>query len=144
MVYEALLLFGVLFIAGYLFDTLTQSRDPGRLWHVRQLWLFAVLGLYFVWFWTHSGQTLAMKTLRIRLVAAGGGKVGYGRAILRYVLCWMFLLPALAESEALGLSGWPALAVVGIALFVPPFYMKFDPEHQFLHDRLARTRLIST
>ena len=144
MVYEGLLLFAVVFIAAYLFDTLTQSRNPERLRHLRQAWLFVMLGVYFVWFWTHSGQTLAMKTWRIRVTDLAGQPLGYGRAIWRYVLSWMFLLPALAVAQVLELHGWQALGLALVALFVPPFAMRWDADGQFLHDRLARTRLIAT
>ena len=60
-VYEGVLLFGVLMISGYLFSTLTQQRHAllGR--HALQGFLFVVLGIYFVWFWSHGGQTVAMK-----------------------------------------------------------------------------------
>lgn len=40
MMYEGVLLFGVVFLAGYAFDTLTQSRDAMMLRHIRQLVLF--------------------------------------------------------------------------------------------------------
>ncbi|NBX55368.1 MAG: RDD family protein, partial [Betaproteobacteria bacterium] len=58
--YEGMLLFGVIFIAGYLFSTLSQSRHglsnrPGL-----QAFVVLVLAIYFTWFW-HKGQTLAMK-----------------------------------------------------------------------------------
>jgi uncharacterized RDD family membrane protein YckC len=86
MLYESMLLFGVLFIAGYFFDTLTQSRHALYLREARQWWFFAVLGLYFVWFWRHGGQTLAMKTWHIRLVKENGERVGLTQALLRYVL----------------------------------------------------------
>ncbi len=143
MIYESLLLFAVVFVAGYLFDTLSQSRNPENLRLARQLWLFLILGVYFVWFWTHGGQTLAMKTWRIRVVANDGQPLGVAHAVLRYLLAWMFLLPALAVAQALDLHGWPALGLIALALLLPPFYMKIDPARQFLHDRLAQTRLIS-
>lgn len=144
MVYEALLLFAVVFIAGYLFDTLTQSRNPENLRHVRQFVLFLMLGLYFVWFWMHGGQTLAMKTWRIRVTTQDGGHLRLGQAILRYLLCWMFLLPALALAEVLQLHGWPALGLTLLALLLPGVIMRFDADRQFLHDRLARTRLTAS
>ena len=144
MVYEGLLLFAVVFIAGYLFDTLTQSRNPENLRHVRQFVLFLMLGLYFVWFWTHGGQTLAMKTWRIRVTGQDGGRLRLGQAILRYLLCWMFLLPALALAEGLQLRGWPALGLTLLALLLPGVIMRFDADRQFLHDRLARTRLTAS
>lgn len=43
MMYEGVLLFGVVFLAGYLFDTLTQSRHALALRHTRQAWLFLVM-----------------------------------------------------------------------------------------------------
>ena len=69
--YEGMLLFGVVFIAGYLFSSLSQTRHaldnrPGL-----QAFLFLILGIYFTWFW-HRGQTLAMKTWHIRVVSATG------------------------------------------------------------------------
>ena len=68
MLYESILLFGVIFAADFAFDILTQSRHALMLRHIRELWLFLVIGLYFVFFWHRSGQTLAMKTSRIRVI----------------------------------------------------------------------------
>lgn len=143
MVYEAMLLFAVVFVAGYLFDTLTQSRHALMLRHARQAWLFVIVGVYFVWFWVHGGQTLAMKTWRIRLSARDGSPLGYGRAIARYLLLWMFVLPTLALVWWLGLQGWEAVAALTAALILPPFYARFDRERQFVHDRLLRTRIVT-
>ncbi|MDM7457289.1 MAG: RDD family protein, partial [Tepidimonas sp.] len=69
--YEGMLLFGVVFIAGYLFSALTQTRHVLDNRHLQQAFLFAVLGVYFTWFW-HKGQTLAMKTWHIRVVDRQG------------------------------------------------------------------------
>jgi uncharacterized RDD family membrane protein YckC len=121
MLYESMLLFGVLFFAGYVFDTLTQSKHALYLRDIRQWWFFSVLGLYFVWFWCNGGQTLAMKTWHIRLVNKDGGPVSVLQSILRYFLCWIFNL-------------------TGIALI----YSFFDKNGLFLQDRLAKTLLIST
>ena len=143
MTYEAMLLFAVAFIAGYLFDALTQSRHALMLRHARQMWLFAVLGGYFVWFWMHGGQTLAMKTWRIRLVGPNGAPVALGRALARYALLWVVVLPTLAILAGLRTGGWVAVIAIGLALVVPPFYALFDRERQFIHDRLLGTRLVS-
>ncbi|NBY27226.1 MAG: RDD family protein, partial [Betaproteobacteria bacterium] len=69
--YEGMLLFGVLFIAGYLFGTLTQTRNAMDNRHGLQAFLFLIFGIYFVWLWS-KGQTLAMKTWNIRLVDVQG------------------------------------------------------------------------
>jgi uncharacterized RDD family membrane protein YckC len=143
MTYEAMLLFAVVFIAGYLFDTLTQSRNALMLRHARQAWLFAVLGLYFVWFWTHGGQTLAMKTWRIRVVGPDGVPLRVGRAVARYVLLWIVVVPVLAIVWLADASHWAAVAALSAALIVPPFYARVDRDGQFIHDRLLGTRLVS-
>ena len=111
--------------------------------HARQGWLFTVLGVYFVWFWMHGGQTLAMKTWRIRLVGPSGSRLVLGRAIARYVLLWIFVLPTLAFLAALGIGGWIAVIALGLALVLPPFYALFDRERQFIQDRLLGTRLVT-
>ncbi|GAA4328041.1 RDD family protein [Pigmentiphaga soli] len=121
MMYESILLFGVVFVADYLFDTLTQSRNALMLRHERQAWLFLVIGAYFVSCWRISGQTLPMKTWNIRLVDAGGGRVPLWKAVARYVLAWPITLSGLGFI-------WSA----------------FDREAQFPQDRLLGTRLVST
>lgn len=143
MVYEAMLLFGVVFIAGWLFDTLTQSRHALYLRNARQLWLFLVLGLYFVYFWSHGGQTLAMKTWRIKVATPGCDRIPRRQAIVRYLLAWLWFLPAIAFDYAFGLTGWASLVAIvsGIALWATTAL--FDKDRQFLHDRLAGTRLVS-
>jgi uncharacterized RDD family membrane protein YckC len=142
MTYEAMLLFAVVFVADYLFDTLTQSRHGLMLRHARQGWLFIVVGAYFVWFWLHGGQTLAMKTWRIRLVRRDGGPVDPARAVARYLLLWIFVLPALALVVAAGVEHWATVAALAAAIVLPPFYALVDPDRQFVHDRLLGTRLV--
>jgi len=72
-VYEGVLLFGVVMIAGWLFSTLSQQRHALQGRGLLQGFLFLVFAVYFTWFWSHGGQTLAMKTWRVRLVTASGG-----------------------------------------------------------------------
>ena len=91
--YEGMLLFAVVFVAGYLFSALTQTRHALDNRHVQQAFLFVVLGIYFTWFWA-KGQTLAMKTWHIRVVDTQGRPVTQARALLRYVLSWLWFLPA--------------------------------------------------
>jgi len=88
MMYEAVLLFGVVFLAGYLFDTLTQSKHALMLRHARQLWLFIVIGIYFVLCWRRNGQTLPMKTWNIRLLDRDGRPPSVPRLVLRSLLSW--------------------------------------------------------
>lgn len=141
MLYESLLLFGVIFITDILFDVLTQSRHALKLRDLRQLWLFLVIGAYFMFFWCRSGQTLAMKTWRIQLVGAKGGPPRPAAAALRYVLAWMWFLPAMAIDYAFGLKGWPSIVVLVLGMLAWMCTAYLDGQRQFLHDRLAGTRL---
>ncbi len=142
MVYEAMLLFGVLFIATWLFSTLLQQRHALYLRDALQDWLFVVLGVYFCWFWTHSGQTLAMKTWRIRVVGRDGKPVGWPRAMLRYVFAWGWFLPGLALARAIGAQGWMLLLLPALNFAVWAAAALLDRDRQFLHDRLAGTRVV--
>lgn len=141
--YEGMLLFGVLFIAGYLFGTLTQTRNAMDNRHGLQAFLFLIFGIYFVWLWS-KGQTLAMKTWNIRLVDVQGRPVSQARALLRYLLSWIWLLPSLS---LVSLFGLPAAGLVVLVLGWVAIYAtlsRFHPQRQFWHDALAGTRLISS
>ncbi|QRX84999.1 RDD family protein [Glaciimonas sp. PAMC28666] len=142
MMYEAMLLFGILFIAGLLFSTLLQQRNALYLRHGQQIWLFVVLTAYFVWCWSHGGQTLAMKTWRLQLVNKDGSALNAKDAFMRYLLAWLWFLPGLALAWAFGAHTW-MLAIIPILNFVVwSLTIYLDPKRQFLHDRLAGTKLI--
>ena len=64
-------MFGVVFLATYLFSSLSQTRNAMDNRNALQAFLFVIFGIYFVWFWA-KGQTLAMKTWDIRVVDTQG------------------------------------------------------------------------
>jgi uncharacterized RDD family membrane protein YckC len=142
MLYEGVILFGIVFIAGYLFSTLTQQRNGLTHHNILMAWIGFVLAVYFVYFWTHGGQTLPMKTWRLKVVDARGAPVSTARAIARYVFAWLWFLPPLALHPLLKLSVPATLVVstVWIALWAAAVWL--DPARQFLHDRLAGTRIV--
>ena len=142
MVYEAMLMFGVLFLSGWLFSTLLQQRHALYLRGVMQDWLFLVIGVYFVWFWTHGGQTLAMKTWRMRLITKDGQQVRAKRAIGRYLLAWLWVLPGLAAAWALGAKNWMLVLIPAANVLLWALTAYLDPQRQFLHDRIAGTRIV--
>lgn len=141
LLYEAVLLFGVLFFVSALTHTLWPAADefPGAL----RIAMFFVLGFYFTWCWHKTGQTLAMKTWHVRLVGDGSGPIGWGRAALRYGLAWWLLLPGYVAVFLADLKGVAALLAL-IVGFVVAWGMRYvDPQHRGLHDRIAKTRLES-
>ncbi len=119
-VYESLMMAAIVFIATWPFLAFFGDSTQGWRRHALQAWVLFVWGAYFVGFWTRGGQTLPMKTWRIRIVRWDGAPVGVARAIHRYVV-------AVLGFAALGLGFLWAL---------------FDREGQFLHDRLAGTAII--
>jgi len=141
--YEGMLLFGVVFITGYLFSTLSQTRNALDNRHGQQAFLFLVLGIYFTWFWS-KGQTLAMKTWNIRVVDAQGHSLTQARALARYVLSWLWFLPPLLLTGVLGISGLEAVVIVLGWVLVWALLSRFHKLGQFVHDALAGTRLVSS
>ena len=135
-------MFGVVFIAGYLFGTLSQTRHAMDNRHWLQAFLFVVFGIYFVWLWA-KGQTLAMKTWEIKVVDRHGQPLTQARALLRYLLSWLWFLPALAGVAPFHLSGPESVVIIGGWIAVWALLSRFHPERQFWHDALAGTRLIS-
>ncbi|OGA22482.1 MAG: hypothetical protein A3I02_03300 [Betaproteobacteria bacterium RIFCSPLOWO2_02_FULL_67_26] len=120
LVYEALLL-GALLLTGALpFVILAHGADHAGARPVFQLYLVALVAVYFVWQWRRGGQTLAMKTWRLRLVTRDGTGLTWGRAITRF----LFVLPG---TLLLGAGFLWALV---------------DRDGLFLHDRLAGTKII--
>jgi uncharacterized RDD family membrane protein YckC len=91
LIYEALLVFAVIFFADLLFSLSVQSFSfhQEALRYIRQLFLFIVIGVYFVYCWTKKGQTLAMKTWRIKIVNKDFHLISVKQAIARYIVSWM-------------------------------------------------------
>ena len=139
--YEGMLMFGVVFIAGWLFSTLTQTRNALDNRHWQQAFLFIVFGIYFAWFWS-KGQTLAMKTWNIRVVDSHGQAITQSRALLRYVLSWLWFLPPLAAGAVFHLSGGE-IGVISLGwIAIWALLSRFHALRQFPHDALAGTRLV--
>lgn len=121
LMYEAILAFAIVFAAAYLFIALASDTPTGWLRVVFYAYLLIICGAYFVFCWVRSGQTLAQKAWGLRLTYRDGSLLRPGRAILRYVL---------------------ALASVGSGIGL--LWAVFDPQRQFLHDRLSGSRQVVT
>lgn len=142
-VYEGVLLFGVTMISGYLYSSLTQQRHALQGKAGLQAFMFVVLGIYFVWFWSRGGQTVAMKAWNIRLLMADGRPVSQARALLRYVLAWLWFMPALATAYFADLhrpGASTGLVLAGVLTYAA--LTRLRPDRQFWHDAVCGTRLV--
>lgn len=120
MIYESLLVAAVLFVASFIIIPVVGEMHSAWQRHVFQFYITGVLFAYFSAFWLRSGQTLAMKTWRIRLINRDGGRITAKQALVRFFVALFGLLLA-------GIGFWWALV---------------DRDRQFLHDRVAGTRLV--
>lgn len=126
--YDAVLVFGVLLLLWTLYyfalAALIGRDDVGQSALAQLFWPLAVVAMvgFHAWFWNHGGQTLGMKSWRIRVVALDGGDPRWGAAVLRYLWAWV-------SAAALGLGFIWAL---------------FDRDGLTWHDRLSGTRLVMT
>jgi len=144
MVYEGLLLAAVEMFAVGLYLLASGNRHTPALDHGLKFFLFLVTAAYFIYFWTDSGHTLAMKTWRIKLVKVGYARVPVRSAGIRFLLAWGWFLPALVVCYAFKLTGKgevSAAIAIGVAAWAMTALL--DKDRQFLHDKLAGTRLIS-
>ena len=117
--YDALLVTAVVLLATL--PVAALAGDVSQDWrkYLLQAYILAVIGAYFVVSWSRNGQTLALRTWRMRIVRTDGEPMGAATAFRRYLL-----------------------ALLGLALFGAGFLWSLvDRDRQFLHDRLTGTRL---
>jgi uncharacterized RDD family membrane protein YckC len=146
--YEQLVLLGVI-----AFTFLVPNLGLGILFGVSLpswltfLYLYSVLGIYFVWYWTKSGQTLAMQTWRIRMIGANGFNLTRRQAIWRYVYGSLWIVPCVFLQWIFHLEKWQIIEMLfAVALFIWPLSIFLDRRsasfRQSLPDRLANSKLV--
>jgi uncharacterized RDD family membrane protein YckC len=143
LVYEGVLLFGVVFAAGLAFSLALQQRNGFTHHNLMTAWIVLVVGTYFVGFWHKGGQTLPMKTWRLRVVGPHGTPPTLARAALRYLAAWLWFLPPLALHPILNLSIPHTLALSATWFVIWAASARFAHDRQFLHDRIAGTRIVA-
>ena len=145
LAYEAMLLLALLFIAAFPVAGLKGAALVGAPHFIFQAYLLCVTAAYFTWFWRHGGQTLAMKTWRFRVVNVDGNKLNFARALIRFFVALLFYGPACVglmllffpERVSRVITMWAFLPMAATILWA-----RFDLDRQFLHDRMAATRLV--
>ena len=125
-IYELILLLALWMLCTWIFVHLFGDSTHSEKRYFLQLILWVVTGAYFVFCWQKTGQTLATKTWKIKLVTKGvNGQntcLNIKQAMIRY---------ALTTASMLGFGLGFVWALV-------------DKQGLFLHDRLLKTRFIRT
>jgi uncharacterized RDD family membrane protein YckC len=147
LVYEAMILCALLLLAGFVTLPLVPSTGASALRipdaPARALSLAIVFGasaVYCVVSWSNGRRTLPMKTWHIALVSRDGGSVDRRVAFTRYLSGWI--------GPVLALAGYLALRPLGAGVWALPLvalnflWALVDRDRQFLHDRIAGTRLV--
>jgi uncharacterized RDD family membrane protein YckC len=119
-VYELLLLLAIWMLCTWVFLHIFGDATGGTKRYVLQLFLWLATGVYFVWCWAKTGQTLASKTWKIKLTNQQNTSLSTQQAVIRYALASASLL-------ACG-AGF--------------FWAFIDKDGLFLHDRLLKTRFV--
>jgi len=117
--YDLLLLFAILVVATLVW-VLSGVQYGHRGYVLYVAFIYALIPLYYIVFWTYGGQTLGMKTWNIRVVDLDGCAIGWQRAALRM-----------------------ACAILSLIVFGLGFvYALFDKQGRTWHDILSKSRLL--
>lgn len=120
VIYDALLLLAVLFLATAIVLPFNAGEAFATDQYVFSLYLLAVSLVFYGWFWTHGGQTLGLKSWKIKLCGLDGGSVSWRQASIRFFM-----------------------AIVSLACFGLGFlWVLFDKNRLSWHDRISKTRLV--
>jgi uncharacterized RDD family membrane protein YckC len=149
--YEMLVLFGVLALTflvphltiGVLFEVTAPST-------ILMAHLYLVLAFYFMWYWTKTGQTLAMQTWRIQLVSEDGSIMKRSQALMRFAIGSLWLIPAalllfinIKMNPSVSMGASVSIIFFSITLFLWPLSAVLDRKNcQSIPDRWSGTRLV--
>ena len=121
MLYESILVFAILFVAGIIYRAVLGDPHTDFEQHLFFIYSWVIAGFYFVFCWVKSGQTLAMQTWRIQLLGFNGKPLSLEQAVKRYVIA----------SFSLMFFGLGFLWAI------------FDREGLYLHDRFIGGHLVA-
>jgi uncharacterized RDD family membrane protein YckC len=120
--YDALVVLALWFIATAIAMPLSRGAitpDHPLAELIYRLYILAVGLLFFGGFWVRNGQTLGMLAWRVKVAQAGGARITWTQALIRYLAAYL-------SWAALGLGFWWSL---------------WDKDRKTWHDRLSKTEL---
>lgn len=121
LLYELLTVIAIVFVSAGLFLWIAGDATQGAKRLLLQIFLWLIVGAYFIWCWRQSGQTLAMQAWKIKLIDDDSQLLSLNIAILRYVLATL------------------SVVLCGLGFL----WAIMDRQHLFLHDRLLKNRIVT-
>jgi len=119
-IYDTLVVAAICLMSATVFILLIGDATHGLKRYALQLFLWLIVGAYFVWCWHKTGQTLAMQTWRLKVVNKDNQLLIWPILLKRYVLATMSLM-------FLGLG------------FLWAFV---DRDRLYLHDRILASKIV--
>jgi uncharacterized RDD family membrane protein YckC len=119
-IYEALVLIAIWMLVTWLFVLFFGGVASGASRLSLQLLLWFSAGVYFVLSWGKSGQTLALKAWKMKIVSKDNATLSFKSASVRYLLASILIIP------------------FGLTIL----WSFFDKDRLFLHDRLLNTKCV--
>lgn len=119
-VYEVLVVLAICLAGASIYIAVLGDASTGLKRTALQLWLWVLVGCYYIVCWRKSGQTLAMQAWRLKLIGANGKQLSYSILLQRYVLT--------------------SLSVICFGLGF--LWAIVDKRNAFLHDKWLGTRMV--
>lgn len=120
MTYDALLLFALLMVAALPVVLIAGPDSNFVKSPLYSLYLYGVTFVFFGWFWTRGGQTLGMRSWKIRVLRNDNRPLGWDSALMRFLLATV------------------SLTLLGIGFL----WILFDKDNLAWHDQLSKTHVI--
>lgn len=95
--YDLFLLTAILFLATAIVNAINDGKavDQNSPYiFLLDFYLASIIFFYFGWFWTHGGQTLGMKTWKIKLISNESPAINWQQVTIREItaiISWLFL-----------------------------------------------------
>ncbi len=153
--YDSLLLIAILFLAAIPPSLMfgTEQKQLQAAFYTGHplleagfyLYILGVAFLFFGWFWTHGGQTLGLKSWRLRVITIEGYPASWKHAAVRYLVA-LAVLAVFSIAVVVIWRHMPLGAIRGlaVAIFTGGFgWLYFDHEQLTLHDRLSGTQIVA-
>ncbi len=119
IIYDAILLIAVLFFATALLLPFNQGEAFTASQLFYPLYLFVISFIFYGWFWTHGGQTLGLRTWKLKLLTVNQQPISWSHALVRF------------------LTAFVSWGFFGLGFF----WILIDNNKRSWHDHLSKTTL---